>query len=96
MLGEASRLARQPVFYGSLRNNCTTRILDHVNGIAPDRIRYSWRILLPGFSDALAHERNLLDTTLPLDEARARFRVSDRVRTHIADSSFSARIRLAS
>jgi hypothetical protein len=94
MIDEATRLAHQPVFYGSLRNNCTTRLLRHVNRIAEPRIRYSWRLLLPGYSDATAHAGNLLATDLPLAAARERFRVNDRVRRHIADSAFSATIRL--
>jgi len=93
VIEEASRLADRPVFYGSLRNNCTTRILRHVNRIAEPRIRYGWRLLLPGYSDALAHSLGLIDTDLPLEAARARFLVNDRVRAHIADSAFSARIR---
>jgi hypothetical protein len=95
MLTEANRLASNPVFYGSLRNNCTTRILNHVNRIAPERIPYSWRILLPGYSDAFAHERGLLDTNLPLDSARAAYLVSARVREYIREPDFSSLIRRA-
>jgi hypothetical protein len=93
ILQEANRLAADPVFYGSFRNNCTTRILDHVNRIAPERIPYGWRVLLPGYSDALAHERDLLATELPLAAARERFRVNERAVAHIDDADFSLRIR---
>jgi hypothetical protein len=93
MLAEADRLASKPVFYGSLRNNCTTRILNHVNRIAPERIPYNWRILLPGYSDAFAHQRKLLDTDLPLDSARAEYFVSGRVREYIGEPDFSSLIR---
>ena len=93
MLEEANRLAAEPAFYGSFRNNCTTRILQHVNRIAPERIPYGWRVLLPGYSDALAHERALLDTELPLDAARERFRVNEQAVAHIDDAGFSLRIR---
>jgi hypothetical protein len=93
MLAEANRLASKPAFYGSLRNNCTTRILNHVNRIAPEPLPYSWRILLPGYSDAFAHQHNLLDTHLPLDSARAEYLVSGRVREYIRDPDFSSLIR---
>jgi len=93
MLEEATALAQRPVFYGSLRNNCTTRVLRHVNRVAPEPIPYGWRILLPGYSDAVAHERGLIDTDLPLDPARQRFRVNDSVRAHIDAPDFSQRIR---
>ncbi len=93
MLGAVNELVDQPAFYGTLRDNCTTRILRHVNRIAPEPIPYGWRILLPGYSDALAHERGLLDTDLPLEAARARFLVNERAREHSGASDFSLRIR---
>jgi len=93
MITAVNELAGEPAFYGALRDNCTTRILDHVNRIAPERIPYSWRVLLPGYSDALALERGLLDTELPLDAARMRFLVNERVRAHIGAADFSIRIR---
>jgi hypothetical protein len=93
MLERANELAARPEFYGSLRNNCTTAILSHVNGIGDVRIPYGWRVLVPGYSDELAHELGLIDTTLPLDAARTRFRVNDRAREHIDGDDFSTRIR---
>jgi hypothetical protein len=78
MLTRASQLYEEPEFYGTLRNNCTTNLLDHVNTIAREPIRYGRRILLPGYSDEVAHERGLLDTELPLDSARQVFRINDR------------------
>ncbi|MCI0435280.1 MAG: hypothetical protein L0271_16810 [Gemmatimonadetes bacterium] len=62
-----------------------------MNRIAPEPIPYDWRVL-PGYSDALALERGLLDTGLPLEPARARFRGNQRVAAH-AGADFSRRIR---
>lgn len=92
MLERANELARQPEFYGSLRNNCTTAILSHVNRIGDAHIPYGWRVLLPGYSDGLALELGLIDTELPLDSARNRFRINDRIPDPIGDD-FSIRIR---
>jgi Domain of unknown function (DUF4105) len=93
MVRTASGLADRPEFYGTLRNNCTTRILRHVNAVVPRHIRYDWRVLLPGYSDELAWDRGLIDTTLPLDSARMFFRVNDRVRATIDAPDFPIRIR---
>ena len=93
MLERANQLADQPEFYGTLRNNCTTNILRHVNRLAPEPIPFGPRVLLPGWSDGLALERGLLDTELPLAAARERFRVNDRVRRFIERPDFSAAIR---
>jgi hypothetical protein len=92
MVERANALARQPEFYGSLRNNCTTAILSHVNGIGDVHIPYGWRVLLPGYSDGLALELGLIDTELPLDSARLRYRINGRIPDPVADD-FSTRIR---
>jgi len=81
------------MFYHSLRANCTTRLVEHVNRVAAVPIRWSWRILLPGYSDALAHRLGLLDTDLSLEEARRRWHVNERARRWIDAEDFSLRIR---
>jgi hypothetical protein len=78
MLTRANDLYARPEFYGTVRNNCTTNLLRHVNTIASEPIRYGPRILLPGYSDEIAYERGLIDTDLPLDAARERFLVNAR------------------
>jgi hypothetical protein len=93
MLMSADSLREHPEFYGTIRNNCTTNILDHVNRIAPEPIPYGPRILLPGYSDALALERGLLETDLPLEQARERYRVNERALRFAGRDDFSIRIR---
>lgn len=93
MAASANRLRDSPEFYHSISNNCTTRIVRHINGVAPERIPASWKILLPGYSDALAHDLELLDTELTLEDARARWLVNDRARRAFGDPDFSLRIR---
>lgn len=93
MLERANELQERPEFYGTLRNNCTTNLLDHVNSIAADPIPYGRRILLPGYSDEVAHERGLIDTDLPLPAARARFLVNERALTAAGRADYSQLIR---
>jgi hypothetical protein len=93
MLEAANQLASEPAFYGTIRNNCTTRILLHANTVAPDPIPWSIRILLPGYSDALALEAGLLDTDLSLDEARAHHRINERARAVAGERDISNLIR---
>ena len=93
MLESANELNRDPEFYNTLFNNCTTKILDHVNRVSPRPIRFGPRILLPGYSDRVAYDHDLLDTDLPLEEARERFRVTERARAHWEDPEFSKLIR---
>jgi hypothetical protein len=93
MIEAVNALYDRPAFYGTLRRNCTTVILDHVNRVASRRIRYGPRVLLPGYSDALALDLGIIDTDLPLDEARRRFRVNDRAARFADDPAFPSRIR---
>jgi hypothetical protein len=93
MMNRAAALRERPEFYNTFSNNCTTNILDPVNRIAEKRIPYGLDVLLPGYSDRLAHRLGLIDTELPLKEARERFLVNARARAAADDPDFSLRIR---
>lgn len=93
MLNRAREIERAPVFYNTLTNNCTTNILDPVNALLDNDIPVGPGIILPGYSDKLALERGLIDTELPLEQARAAFQVNERARAAIHLPDFSARIR---
>jgi hypothetical protein len=95
MLGRAQALRSAPEFYNTLTNNCATNLRAHVNRVASEPLPLGWAILFPGYSDELVLERGLLATDLPLEEARARYRVDERARAALAEgaSDFSRRIR---
>jgi hypothetical protein len=93
LLEQARDLEATPQFYNTFTNNCTTTILAAVNRVATEPIPYGLEILLPGYSDQLAYDRGLIDTTLSLDQARERFRINERAKAAIGSSDFSGRIR---
>lgn len=93
MLQRANALAERPEFYNTLTNTCTTNIVRHVNTIAPRRVPLSYKVLLPAYSDELAYDLGLIDTTLTLAEARKRFRINERAERFADDPEFSRRIR---
>ncbi len=93
VMQRVNELAEVPEFYDTLSNNCTTNIVRHLNHLRPGRIPYDVRVLLPGFSDGLAYELGLLDTSLPFEEARRRARVTDIANQSADATDFSARIR---
>lgn len=97
MLAAADGLRAEPEMYHTLLNNCTTKIRDHVNGVTEADLPWGWGILLPGFSDELALEEGLLDTDLPIDRARRRFRVDQAARAALdaEGANFGATIRHA-
>lgn len=94
MMRRVDGISRRPEFYNTLTNNCTTNILDPVNRVARPRIPYGPRILLPGYLDEVAYARGLVDTELPLEDARAAFRVNERAKAALASGAdFSRAIR---
>lgn len=93
MLRRAQAIEREPAFYNTFTNNCTTNILHPVNDLLDNDIPLSVGVVLPGYSDKLAYQHGLIDTDLTLEQARERFQVNDRARAAIHDPGFSARIR---
>ena len=93
MLTKANDLITNPEFYNTLTNNCTTRSRDHVNEVAPGLVPLSWKVQLPGYSDELARDLELIDDSIPLEEARRRFWINDRARLFAEDPDFSLKIR---
>jgi hypothetical protein len=93
MMRRAESLEREPVFYNTLTDNCTTALLDAANNVARRPIRYGPRILFSGYADAVALEHGLIDTDLPLAAARTRFRIDPLARAAEGEPDFSERIR---
>jgi hypothetical protein len=93
MLARANRLRERPEFYNTLTNNCTSNVVDHVNGVAPGTVPASWKTILPGYTDDVALRLGLIDTKLGLDAARERFRINAAARRYVGARDFSLRIR---
>jgi hypothetical protein len=93
MLERANRLRGWLEFYDTLTSNCTTNLMDHANALEPGAVPYALGVLLPGYADELLLDRGLLETDLPLDDARRRFRVSAGVARDAGRPDFSLRIR---
>jgi hypothetical protein len=88
-----NQIYRQPEFYNTLTNNCTTNIVDHINHLAPGKIPYDYRVLLPGYSDQLAYDLGLLDTDVSFEETRRRAHITQLAHRYRDDPDFSLRIR---
>lgn len=93
MLERANTLAAQPEFYNTLGNTCTTNIVDHIEQLAPGTIPPSYKTILPAYSDDLAYDLGLIDTTLPRDTYRAAHRINELAAQHADAPGFSQAIR---
>jgi hypothetical protein len=93
MLRKTNQLRERPEFYNTLTNNCASCIVRHVNKVVRRKIPFSFRLLLPGYSDRLAHDLGWINTALPFAQARQRFRINENVRQAANAPDYSVRIR---
>jgi hypothetical protein len=56
MLKRADELSKNPEFYNTVTQNCTTSILDHVNELREEKISWSKEALLPSHSDKIIYD----------------------------------------
>jgi hypothetical protein len=93
MLERANRIAAEPEFYNTLSNTCTSNIVDHIESIAPGRVPWSYKTLLPAYADDLAYDLGLIDTDLPRETYRAAHRINALAAAAADTDDFSTRIR---
>ena len=72
VMRRVNKLVREPEFYNTLTNNCTTNVRNHVNHLIPNDVPYDYRVLLPGYSDELAYDLGLLEAKGSFAENRQR------------------------
>ncbi len=93
MLARANRVAARPEFYNTLLNTCTSNIVDHIESIAPGRVPWSYKTLLPAYADDLAYDLGLIDTALPREQFRSAYRINAAASAHAEQADFSRAIR---
>ncbi len=94
MVRRAQTLEKEPEFYNTITNTCTTNIVRHVNTVTPHRVPFfNLRILFPAHSDKLAYDLGLIDTDLSFEQARQRFYINDKALKYADDIHFSRKIR---
>lgn len=78
MLNTMNDLAVHPAWYNTIWANCTSTIAYQINRVFPGRLhQWSWPLVLSGYADELALKQGLLDTSLSLDQARKKFRITE-------------------
>lgn len=89
----ANQLEREAKFYATLRHNCTTTLLRHVNRLDGEKLSFAKEILFPAKLGELLHRLGYLDTDLDWPTARESFRVDTRVRKSKQLEPFSGVLR---
>ncbi len=93
MLRRMNKLSREPEFYNTLTNNCTTNIRRHINDLKPNYVPYDYRVLLPGYADRLAYDLGLIESKGTFEETRRRAQVNYQAYLYRDDPAFSQKIR---
>ena len=93
MMERANKLAREPEFYDTFANNCTTNIFEHVNQLVPGRVPYNYAVLLPGLADRYVFDLGLIDTRRSFEDTKRMARVNDVAELYYDSHEFSRRIR---
>lgn len=93
ILARANKLAKEPEFYDTLMNNCTTNIVRHINTLKPGRIGDDLRALLPGYSDQLAFDEGLIVRRGTFHETKRLAHVNPKAQAFAGREEFSRLIR---
>lgn len=97
MLKRADYLTKNPEFYNTITNNCTTSILKHANEIRQNTNKWKiwWSIyaLLPSHSDKIIYDLWLINTSLSLEEARSYYKINDLSEKYLDNENYSKFIR---
>ena len=93
MMKRANELKDKPEFYNTITNTCLSNILRHYNKVSQRKVGFGPRTFFTGFSDRIAYQLGLIDNSIPLEEARARYRINERAAGHDQNPDFSQLIR---
>ncbi len=94
VMNRVNKLYREPEFYDSLTNNCTSNIVQHINRLRPGGLNlYDPRVLLPGYADHLAYDLGLLDRSKSFEQLREEARINARANRYADRKNFSELIR---
>ncbi len=92
-MNRLNALRTQPEFYNTLMTNCTTNIWVN-DGVNPDRIPLSWKLLASGYVPEYLYEQGRLeDRGLSFSELKRRANINARAQAADSAADFSRRIR---
>ena len=93
ILRRADELGREPAYYATIENNCTTSLLGHINEVEERPVRFSFKLLLNGYIPELAYERGNLPTDAPFEEVMQRYAISVKAKNAGPGPDYSKAIR---
>ena len=92
-VARVNEIHRSPEFYDTLRNNCTTNIVNMINQLRPGTIQEDIRLLLPGHSDRMLYDQGLIIANGSFEGMRQASRINMAAHVHFGSADFSRAIR---
>lgn len=94
VLDRANSLATTPEYYGTIKDNCTTALVKHLNKVRDEPIKFSIDLLLNGHIPEMAwREGNIGDPNTPFEQVKNEHRISERAINYGTGPDFSRVIR---
>jgi hypothetical protein len=93
ILDRVNRLADRAEHYRTVRDNCMTSLLGHIDRVQGDRTPFSFKLLFNGYAPQLAYEQGDLPTDAPLAEVMQRYAINARAQAAAVGADYSTRIR---
>ena len=95
ILNSANNLAREPQHYRTIRDNCTTSLIGHINRIQDQPIPFSFKLILNGYMPEMAYERGRFSSEAPFSVVKQEYAISAIAQASGVTDDFSQRIRQA-
>ncbi len=95
ILNKANDLAREPQHYRTIRDNCTTSLIGHINRIQDQPIPFSFKLILNGYMPEMAYERGRFSSEAPFSVVKQEYAISAIAQASGVTDDFSQRIREA-
>ena len=86
----ANALHHNPQFYRTLRDNCTTTLVKHINRHYEEKIGMRMEIIFPAKAGELLYEFNRMDTHLSYEQAHEASRIDHLVKQYANEENFSS------
>lgn len=93
MVHRMTKIHDEPEWYNSFTSSCASNLADHYSAINNVTFPPDYRILLPGFSEELIAELDLLPEGMSVEQARHELQINEAALAGPVDETFSQRIR---
>ena len=93
IIARVNSLHERPEYYATIRDNCTTSLIGHLNKIRDEPVKMSLSVLMNGWLPRMAYEQGKIPNDAPFEEIMQRFAISERGRAYGDGAEYSQRIR---